>query len=80
VSYLAGALVPMLPIVLGARSAMASVLGAGVVIIAVSMILAFLSGMNIRRRVIMNLVVLATAAAISYGIGLAANAIWGIPA
>ena len=80
VSYLAGALVPMLPIVLGARGAMASVLGAGVVIIAVSMILAFLSGMNIRRRVIMNLVVLATAAAISYGIGLAANAIWGIPA
>jgi vacuolar iron transporter family protein len=78
VSYLAGALVPMLPIAVGSHSALPSVIGAGVVILAVSMILAFLSGMNIRRRVITNLVVLASAAAISYGIGLAAHAIWGI--
>jgi VIT1/CCC1 family predicted Fe2+/Mn2+ transporter len=79
VSYLAGALVPMLPIAVGSHSALPSVIGAGAVIVAVSTILAFLSGMNIRRRVITNLLVLTSAVAISYGIGLAANAIWGIP-
>jgi VIT1/CCC1 family predicted Fe2+/Mn2+ transporter len=78
VSYLAGALVPMLPIAVGAHSALPSVLGAGVVILAVSMILAFLSGMNIRRRMLTNLVILAAAAALSYGIGVAAQRSFGI--
>jgi VIT1/CCC1 family predicted Fe2+/Mn2+ transporter len=76
VSYLGGAFVPMLPIAAGAHGALPSVLGAGVAIIAVSMILAFLSGMNVRT----NLGVLTTAAAVSYGIGIAAKAIWGISA
>ena len=80
VSYLAGALVPMLPIAAGARTALPSVLGAGVIIVAVSMILAFLSGMNIRRRVLTNLVILAAAAAVTYGIGIATQRIWGIGA
>ena len=79
-SYLAGALVPMLPIVLGAHSALPSVIGAGAVIVAVSTILAFLSGMKIRRRVLTNLVILAAAAAITYGIGLATKAVFGIAA
>jgi vacuolar iron transporter family protein len=78
ISYLAGALVPMLPLVVGAHSALPSVLGAGVVILAVSMILAFLSGMNIRRRMLTNLVILAAAAALSYGIGVAAQRLFGI--
>ncbi len=80
VSYLAGALVPMLPIALGAHSALPSVLGAGVVIIAVSVILAFLSGMNVRRRALTNLVIIAAAAAITYGIGIATQRVWGISA
>jgi VIT1/CCC1 family predicted Fe2+/Mn2+ transporter len=79
-SYLAGTLVPMLPIAIGAHSALPSVLAAGVVIIAVSMILAFLSGMNLRRRVITNLVIVAAAAAITYGIGIATQRLWGIAA
>jgi vacuolar iron transporter family protein len=77
-SYLAGALVPMLPIAVGAHSALPSVLGAGVVIVAVSMILAFLSGMNVRRRVLTNLVIIAAAAAVSFGIGNLAKEVWGI--
>jgi VIT1/CCC1 family predicted Fe2+/Mn2+ transporter len=77
-SYLAGALVPMLPIAMGADTALPSVLGAGAVIVVVSMILAFLSGMNIRRRVFTNLVILATAAAVTYGIGIATKLVWGI--
>jgi len=48
------------------------------VILAVSMILAFLSGMNIRRRMLTNLVILAAAAALSYGIGVAAQRSFGI--
>jgi len=80
VSYLAGALVPMLPIALGAHSALPSVIGAGAVIIAVSTILAFLSGMKIRRRVLMNLGILAAAAAISYAIGIATQRVFGISA
>jgi len=79
-SYLAGALVPMLPIAIGARTALPSVLAAGLVIIAVSMILAFLSGMNVRRRVFTNLVIIAAATGLSYGIGLAAQRLFGIPA
>jgi VIT1/CCC1 family predicted Fe2+/Mn2+ transporter len=78
VSYLAGALVPMLPIALGAQSALPSVLGAGAVIVAVSMILAFLSGMNIRRRVLTNLGIIAAAAGLSYAIGIAAQRLFGI--
>ena len=77
-SYLAGALVPMLPIAMGAHSALLSVIGAGAVIVAVSMILAFLSGMNIRRRVITNLVIVSAAAAITYGIGIATKLAFGI--
>ena len=55
-------------------------LGAGVVIVGVSMILAFLSGMNIRRRVLTNLVIITAAAAITYGIGIATQRLWGIAA
>jgi hypothetical protein len=40
------------------------------------MILAFLSGMNIRRRVLTNLLITAAAAGVSYGIGTLANALW----
>ena len=79
-SYLAGALVPMLPIALGAHSALPSVIGAGAVIVAVSTILAFLSGMNIRRRVLTNLVIVSAAAAITYGIGIATKLVFGIAA
>jgi len=78
VSYLAGSLVPMFPIAVGARTAVPSVLGAGAVVVAVSTILAFLSGMDIRRRVWMNLAILAAATAVTYGIGIATKMVWGI--
>jgi VIT1/CCC1 family predicted Fe2+/Mn2+ transporter len=77
-SYLAGALVPMLPIALGAHSALPSVLGAGAVIVAVSTILAFLSGMDVRRRALTNLAIVACAAAVTYAIGIATQVLWGV--
>lgn len=77
-SYLAGSLVPVLPIALGATSAHVSWLAGGVVIILVSTILAFLSGMDITRRIATNLVLVTAAVGISYLIGLLARTLWGI--
>lgn len=78
VSYLLGALVPVLPVLLGARTVAVSLLAGGVVTVAVSAVLAFLSGMNLRRRLLTNVVILAAAVGITYGIGLAARALLGI--
>jgi VIT1/CCC1 family predicted Fe2+/Mn2+ transporter len=77
-SYLVGALVPVLPVLAGARSALASLLAAGTTIIVVSLILAFLSGMDIRRRIVTNVVIIAVAVGITYAIGTLARALWGI--
>ena len=73
-----GALVPVLPVAFGARNLLAPLAGAGVVIVAVSVILAFLSGMEIRRRVVLNLVIIAATVGITYLIGTITKAVWGI--
>jgi VIT1/CCC1 family predicted Fe2+/Mn2+ transporter len=51
---------------------------AGAVIVVVSAVLAFLSGMDVKRRILMNLGIIAAAVAISYVIGLIAKSVWGI--
>ena len=79
VSYFAGAIVPVLPVLAGATTALASVLAAGSLIIIVSMVLAFLSGMEMKRRVLANLVTIAAAVGITFVIGLLANRVWGVP-
>ncbi|MEK9172637.1 MAG: VIT1/CCC1 transporter family protein, partial [Nitrospirota bacterium] len=71
-SYIAGAMVPVLPVLFGAKDALPSLLTAGSMIILVSMVLAFLSGMDIKKRILTNLVIIACAVAITYAIGLAA--------
>jgi VIT1/CCC1 family predicted Fe2+/Mn2+ transporter len=78
VSYLVGAVIPVLPVLIGARTVLASVLTAGSVIVVVSILLAFLSGMNVGRRIVLNLGIMAAAVAITYLIGLLTNALWGI--
>lgn len=78
VSYFAGALVPVLPVLLGARNALASFVTAGSTILVVSMVLAFLSGMGVKRRMLTNLVIIAAAVGVTYAIGLVARALWGI--
>lgn len=77
-SYFVGALVPVAPVLLGARTVLASLLAAGVVILGVSLVLAFLSGMAVRRRILTNLVIIAAAVGVTYGIGLLVKALWGI--
>src|SRR5437867_4215375 len=61
VAYFAGALVPVLPVLFGAKDALVSLVTAGSMIIVVSLLLAFLSGMKIQRRITMNLVIIAAA-------------------
>jgi len=78
VSYVIGAVVPILPVLFGARTLLPSLVVAGVVIVIVSAILAFLSGMNVKRRILLNLAIIAAAVAISYLIGRVAQSAWGI--
>src|SRR5437667_2435511 len=77
-SYLAGALVPVLPALFGAKDVLPSLLTAGSMIILVSMVLAFLSGMEVKKRIFTNLVIIACAVAITYAIGLVAKTLWGV--
>jgi VIT1/CCC1 family predicted Fe2+/Mn2+ transporter len=76
--YLAGALVPVLPVLFGARSVLPTVVAAGVVIVVVSAIVAFLSGMDVRRRIALNLGITGVAVLVTYAIGLLARATLGV--
>ena len=77
-AYIIGALVPVLPVLVGAKDALFSVLTAGLMVILVSTVLSFLSGMDVKRRILLNLAILTVAVSVSYAIGLAAKQLWGI--
>jgi VIT1/CCC1 family predicted Fe2+/Mn2+ transporter len=77
-AYMMGAVVPVLPVLIGAQDAMFSVLTAGLMVIVVSTILSFLSGMDIKRRIALNLIIITVAVSVSYGIGLLAKQLWGV--
>jgi VIT1/CCC1 family predicted Fe2+/Mn2+ transporter len=78
VSYLAGAMVPVLPVLGGAKTVVPSLFTAGSLIILVSTIVAFLSGMNVKRRVITNLLIIAAAVSITFAIGVVTKLVWGV--
>jgi predicted membrane protein (TIGR00267 family) len=77
-SYFVGAVIPVLPVLFGARRMWPTLLTAGTVIIIVSTLVAFLSGMDVRRRILNNLVIIAAAVAVTYAIGIVARALFGI--
>jgi len=77
-SYLAGAFVPVLPVVLGAKSVVASAIVGATLATVVSVVLAFLSGMDVRRRVATNLAILVAAIAVTYASGTLLSAAFGI--
>jgi len=77
-AYIAGAIVPVLPVIFGATSALFSVLTAGLMVIVVSTILSFLSGMDVTRRILLNLAMITIAVSVTYGIGVFAKHLWGI--
>jgi len=77
-AYITGAIVPVLPVLIGAKDALLSVITAGLMVILVSTILSFLSGMDITRRILLNLAIITVAVSVSYAIGVLAKSIWGI--
>jgi len=77
-SYLAGALVPLVPVLGGATTVLPSLLTAGSLIVIVSIIVAFLSGMSIKRRVVTNLLITAAAVGITFAIGVVTKLVWGV--
>jgi VIT1/CCC1 family predicted Fe2+/Mn2+ transporter len=77
-AYIAGAIVPVLPVLIGATNAMFSVITAGLMVVLVSTVLSFLSGMDVKRRILLNLVMIAIAVSVTYGIGVFAKSLWGI--
>ena len=77
-AYIVGAIVPVLPVAFGATNALFSVLTAGLTVIIVSTILSFLSGMDITRRIMLNLLIITFAVSVTYSIGVLAKHLWGI--
>ncbi len=77
-SYFFGALVPVLPVLLGAKNILWSLGFAAVVMIFISTVIAFLSGMRMRKRIVTNLVILLIAVGVTYAVGLLARSLFGI--
>jgi len=77
-SYFLGALVPVLPVLLGAKTALLSLMTAGSIVVLVSTLLAFLSGMDVTKRIALNLVIITIAVGVTYAIGIVAKTVWGV--
>lgn len=77
-SYVLGALIPILPVFFGTKSIFLSVIFGVIFVGIVSTVLAFLSGMNVMRRVMMNIYIIAIAVFVTYAIGTAVKIIFGI--
>jgi VIT1/CCC1 family predicted Fe2+/Mn2+ transporter len=78
ISYLFGAAIPIIPVFFGAESIVLSALASLIVVILVSSFLAFLSGMDLKRRIITNVVIIALAVLVTGLIGSLAKAFLGI--
>jgi vacuolar iron transporter family protein len=78
IGYFAGAVVPIRPVLFGATGLAPTVVTAGAMIVAVSAIVAFISGMAVRRRIVLNVIITGIAVVVTYAIGLLAKAVWGI--
>ena len=78
ISYFIGALIPVTPVIFGTENILLPVAVATAIIIAVSYIVAFLSGMDARKRITTNLVIIALAVGITYTIATLAKSYFGI--
>jgi VIT1/CCC1 family predicted Fe2+/Mn2+ transporter len=77
-SYFAGATVPVLPVLFGAQHVLWSLFAGGTMTVVVSMVVAFLTGMDVKRRIALNLAIIAAAVGLTYAIGTVANWLWGV--
>lgn len=78
ISYFIGSSFPIIPVLFGARTALPSIISGGSMILLVSITIAFLSGMNIKRRAMINLVLITLATGVTYLIGMAVRSLLGI--
>ena len=78
ISYFLGASIPVLPVFFGAQNVWFSVAAALVIVILISYFLAFISGISVVRRITINIVIIAVAVGVTYGIGLLAKNFFGI--
>src|SRR5579863_536481 len=78
IAYFIGASFPLLPVLMGSKTAFASIVAAGTMILVVSGIVAFLSGMNARKRAAINLALISAAVAITYSLGTILRIFWGV--
>jgi len=78
ISYFFGASFPLIPVLFGAKNALPSILMGGSMILLVSVTVAFLSGMETRKRALMNLVLIALAVGVTYAIGTLVRTLVGI--
>ena len=78
VSYFLGALFPIFPVFLGAASPLWSIVVGGVMVAVVTMLLSFMSGMEVRQRVFQNVLLVAVAVAVTYGLGTLVKHFWQI--
>lgn len=78
VSYFTGSLIPILPIFFGSTGIIYSFIASGLTAILVSTVISFLTGMDVKKRIFLNTVILALAVAITYTMGIAAKSIFGI--
>lgn len=78
ISYILGSMVPLLPAGFLPGGIYTSIAVSAVCVVSVSYILAFISGMDIRKRIFTNVVLIALAVLVSYGIGIVARNLFGI--
>ncbi|MDE1965753.1 MAG: VIT1/CCC1 transporter family protein [Patescibacteria group bacterium] len=78
ISYFIGALIPLAPVFFGAESLPLSITASLIVAILVSYIVAFLSGMDTRRRILINIAIVVIAVSVTSVLGLIAKGIFGV--
>jgi vacuolar iron transporter family protein len=78
VSYFVGSSFPLAPVLLGAQTPLPSILTGGSMILLVSVTLAFLSGMAVKKRALINFALITIAVGISYMIGFCVRRLMGI--
>jgi VIT1/CCC1 family predicted Fe2+/Mn2+ transporter len=71
-------MVPVSPLMLGATNVLAPMLVGGAMTVAVSFLLAVLSGMEVGKRVSMNLAIIAGAVGVTYLSGIVLKMAFGI--
>jgi predicted membrane protein (TIGR00267 family) len=69
VAYFIGAAVPILPYALGAEVLWYSVVASGALILLVSAFVAMISGISIKKRILLNVAIITVTVGITYGIG-----------